>query len=168
MLIYDPALDPYHAAIRFLGILVLADTDSLELDALQILDLALLFPGVIMKATLPKEFSSLRKQASTKLNPFRPQPDSKSGINAIRAIQTTAASTLAAAGLLEIENLRKGFVTRTASELPVAIGIAVNNFLARDFVYRKAIVTAFKTVPLRGKDGLKHRTNLLDHRYDAL
>jgi hypothetical protein len=166
MLIYDPALDPYHCAVRLLAICQTVSA-PIPTESVQILDFVLMFPTVLVEATLPKTMLALRKKAAARTNPFRQPPRSKAAVDSIRAIQATAASTLAVAKLIDAEELQVGMIRLTNDALPPQIGAAVNSYIAGDSEYRIEIIKSLSAIPPRGREGLKHRTKLLEYRYDA-
>lgn len=166
MLIYDQALDPYHCAVRALGISFLIGTESSELETLRILDVVLTFPTMLSEIRLTRETLHLRKLSIAAPNPFRPPPKGLSSIEAIRSIQAVAIATLASAGLIGATELAKGVFARSKMTLPIELKVAIDAWLDRDGKDKKEIVTFLGAIPLSGEDGLKHRTKLLEHRYD--
>lgn len=166
MLIYDQSLDPYHCAVRAMGIASLLDKDAIEIEALRIIDILLTFPAMLSEVTLPREMISLRKLRMASANPFRPPPKGIAAIEAIRSIQAVAIATLASAEVISAEQLEKGLFARTKHAIPAQLESAVNSWLSRDEDDKKQIVTAMSSIPLLGTDGLKHRTKLLEYRYD--
>lgn len=165
MLIYDPALDPYHGAVRLLAICKTV-SEPIPVETAQILDFVLLFPTVLMEATLPRGMLGLRRKAATRANPFRAPPRSKAAVDSIRAIQATAASTLAVAKIIKSEELRAGVIS-LSDGLPPEMARAVDSYLGSDADYRTEVIKLLATIPPRGREGLKHRTKLLEYRYDT-
>jgi hypothetical protein len=168
VLIYDPALDPYHAAVRMLGILALSGRDSLSAEAVQIIDTVLLYPALLLATTMPKGSANLRKSATVRLNPFRQPPASRPAIDSIQAIQRAAASTLAAAGVLDLARLKLGDISKVQKTIPASLGSAVEHYANTDREYKELTIKALSSIPVRGRDGLKQRTHLMDYRYDQV
>jgi hypothetical protein len=167
MLIYDPARDPYHSVVRLLAILGHLKR-PIEIEAVQIIDLLLMFPALLLETTLPRGAGNLRKLALDRQSQYRQAPQSNVAIDSIKAIQSAAASTLAAAGLLSIVALRQRVAERTSQELPAPLAEASMRFMSRDGEYRGTLVSQLAKIPLSGRDGLKMRTKLGEYRYDAL
>jgi len=73
MLIYDPALDPYHTAVRILVISISATARGAELtvDAARIADYFLAYPYKMASFKFPAEFKSLRAAVKETQNPYR-------------------------------------------------------------------------------------------------
>jgi hypothetical protein len=168
MLIYDQSLDPYHGAVRALGIFKLAGETRIEYEALGIVDLVITFPSMLDDIRLPKEMLGLRKRRIASANPFRPAPKGRAAIESVRAVQFVALATLASGQLIDSTELETGMFVRTANAMPAALTDAVDSWLGRDSEDKHALVTMLLTIPLRGEDGLKHRTKLLEHRYDPI
>jgi len=166
MLIYDQTLDPYHCSIRALGISFLLGYKSHELETIRILDIVLTFPAMLSEIRLTRETLHLRKLSIATPNPFRVPPKGSSSIEAIRSIQAVAIATLASAGLISAPELARGKFSRSAMALPNELKTAIEAWLDRDGKDKKEIVTALGAIPLFGEDGLKHRTKLMEHRYD--
>lgn len=167
MLIYDPSRDPYHAAVRVLSILHITDK-PLELEAAQILDLLLLYPGLVVASKLPRNAARLKKMAAERQSPFRQAPSGRAIIDAIKAIQQAAAATLASVNVLSSDSLKKRVLARTSVALPPALASAVEMFLMKDSEYRNLLVQQLGEIQLIGKDGLKARTGLAEYRYDTI
>lgn len=167
MLIYNPSLDPYHCAVRLLTISVMHDKD-LPFETAQIIDFGFLFPEVLINARLPNSISSLRKSAREHVSPFRPAPKSKSAIRSIRSIQLSAGSTLAMNDLIDREKFKDGVLKAQLPALPESLLVACQSFLNGNKDFYTAVITSLVTVPLSGHDGLKHRTGLMEYRYDAV
>lgn len=167
MLIYDPSRDPYHAAVRILSILRIVG-EPLELEAVQIIDLLLLYPGLIVVSKLPKSAARLKKLAEARQSPFRQAPSGRAILDAIKAIQQAATATLASVDVLSADSLKKRVLTRTTLALPASLATAVEMFLSKDSEYQQLVAHELCEIPLNGKDGLKARTGLAEYRYDSI
>lgn len=167
MLIYDQSKDPYHSAVRALGISEALGADALEVPKLTILDLAVTFPALLRHFRLPRDLQDLKKLDLARPSVFRPAPASHAAVEAIRAIQAVALATLASGQVIRADSLRRGLFARTDREIPDALREAVASWVARDADQKQAIILGLSRIPLNGPDGLKHRTGLMEHRYDA-
>ena len=168
MLIYDQSQDPYHCAVRSIGIASLLRTPQLDIAKLGILDLVANFPQLLHQFRLPKDLLELRKLEIAKPNPYRPSPSTHAAIQAIRSIQGVALATLASSGLIHKEGLRRGKFELTGMSFPEPIQAAVSSWTQRDAEEKRQIIQALDALPLSGPDGLKHRSGLMEHRYDAV
>ena len=73
MLIYDPALDPYHSAIRILAIAMSSAKRRIELsiDAARIADYFLVYPYKMIGFRFPAEFRTMRAAVKETKNHYR-------------------------------------------------------------------------------------------------
>lgn len=166
MLIYDPTLDPYHCAIRILAILENSPILDLPLDSVRLAEFYLSYPSKVAEIRLPTRMVKIRKYARGLATPYRNPFELKSSFERMHPIFQAAVSTLAAAGYLDSDRTKQGVLQRTEMHLPVDLQNAIQQFLAREREIREFITKELTTIPLRGVDGLKHRSGLLEHRYD--
>jgi hypothetical protein len=168
MLIYDPAFDPYHSAVRILAILRAAQSRQLEvsIDAARITDYFLVYPYKIRSFRLPPEFSLLRKAANDSDNPYRRASGSRATFERMRSVFLAAVTGLVAAGLLDGEALKRGLISLADSTLPEILAAAVSQFDSRQTTVGRFLLSDFLSMPANGAGGLKDRSGLIEHRYD--
>lgn len=166
MLIYDPTLDPYHCAIRILAILTHGSSSHMALDTVRIADYFLAFPSKLADVRLPNQYRQIKKQAQQLSNPYRNPIGAKASFERMRSIFQAAASGLVAAGFVNAEDLKQEILTSTDKPLPEELRVSIENFLSRQKEVREFVVKQLIAIPLLGPDGLKHRSGLLEHRYD--
>lgn len=164
MLIYHPAMDAYHGVFRILTIL--SNVDLIEVDKARILDFYILFPSALASARLPNTLRAGRGIAQLYSNPYRDAISPPVSFRAMADIQAAAIRCIAGSGLIELENLKHGFLKRTEMEISDALQQCIDLYVEEnaplaDFLFRKLL-----DVPLLGQDGLKHRTSLMEYRYD--
>lgn len=168
---YQPAFDPYHAIYRFLRLRnsVFAN-QPVHKDQARILDYYLLFPFRIEDIKLKRphlKYKKLAKQlANTK--PYGELPDDRILFGRMQPLQIAAFDTLAGKRLIDPKKYETGTVTATQNSLSeeIAARIEADNEAQRDLVEFMDILVA--EYPLLGSDGLKDRTGLMEHRYDAI
>lgn len=164
MLIYHPAFDAYHCVFRML---LLADQlFDLEVDKAKLLDFYLLFPGAVKNIRLPETLKNLRAQAKEAINVYRDPVSELSTFREMRHIQDAALKCIAASGLIDLERYEAGFVTRTKTPINPALRTKQAAFLNESPSIIKSILSELSRIPLLGHDGLKHRSQLMEHRYD--
>lgn len=168
MLIYDPALDPYHTAIRILAIASASANKNIELtiEAARIADYFLVYPSKILNFRLPKEYRTVRTDAKSLENPYRHASGMRTSFERIRPIFFAALNGLAAAKLIDFDSITVGILRRGADSMPEDLQAAVDRFHARQTPVGQFILSTLITIPSNGFDGLKHRSSLLEHRYD--
>jgi hypothetical protein len=164
MLIYHPAYDAYHCVFRML--LVAEHVQDIEVEKARLLDFYLLFPGMVKTIRLPDGLKTLRAQAKATANVYR---DPVSGISTFREmhhIQEAALKSIAASGLIDIKRYEAGFVTRTQMPIAAVLKAKLDEFLSANGPMVEGVLTGLSQIPLLGHDGLKHRSQLMEHRYD--
>lgn len=168
MLIYDPALDPYHCAVRILALVNSSTEMSIELtvDAARIGDYFLAYPYNMLGFTFPAEFRGIRAAAKETQNPYRHTSGDKVAFERMRPIFIAALSGLIAADLVDAHALRQGIVKSTAQEIPSALAHAVSCFQDRQTDVGRFLLSDFLRLPTNGSNGVKHRSGLLEYRYD--
>jgi hypothetical protein len=166
MLVYHPAFDAYHCVFRLLAIV--EKQASIEIDRLRILDFLLCFPAVVASFRLPQAAMRLRKPAKVADNPYRTPLNPKTSFDTLAASYDGALACLAAANFIVPASLRAGLVVRTSSLLPDALSQQCANLRVREQLFFEQILPALRDVPLRGPEGLKARSGLLEHRYDTV
>lgn len=165
MLIYHPAYDAYHCVFRML--VVAEHVKDAEIDKARLLDFYLVFPGAIEKIRLPNDMRSLRQIAKDAANIYRDPVSSSSTFLEMRHIQEAALKSIAASGLIDIERYSAGYVERTAMHLPSAVTEKLHEFLSVNSAVVDAVLNDLAKIPLLGNDGLKHRSQLMEYRYDV-
>lgn len=164
MLIYHPAYDAYHCVFRMLA--VAERINNAEIDKAKLLDFFLVFPGAIGKIRLPSDMLSLRKISKEAANVYRDPVSRASTFLEMRHIQEAALKSIAASGLIDIDQYSAGYVVRTSMALPNAVEEKLQEFLSLNSIVVDAVLNDLAKIPLLGKDGLKHRSELMEYRYD--
>lgn len=165
MLIYHPAYDAYHCVFRMLAIT--GENRILEFAKLRILDLFLCFPAEVVAVQLPKEHSEMRKLARAVRNPYRGPVNLARAFRDLEPIQSAAARLLGLTGIFSITDLENGRVVRTGHEVPEDLKRLSDASSAFSSPLDRYIVSTMSEIPLGGVDGLKHRTGLMEYRYDV-
>ncbi len=166
---YHPAFDAFHSIFRFLRLKRRLAAEVLEVEKLRILDYYLMFPWRASGVRLAPRDSFVRALAK-RLEGERDYATLPTGellLERMKPSQTAALQTMAQDGLLDLAQLRNGTVQFTGKSIPdeIASLIESRNGEEED---RLKIVNSLNEYPLLGRDGLKARTALLEHRYDTL
>lgn len=164
MLIYHPAYDAYHCVFRML--LIAEHVTDLEIDKARLLDFCLIFPGMVRMFRLPDTLKILRAQAKSAANIYRDPVSGISTFRDMRHIQEAALKSVAASGLIDINRYEIGFVTRTKMPIVPELKEKLVDFISANGPMVESILTGLSQIPLLGHDGLKHRSQLMEHRYD--
>lgn len=164
MLIYHPAMDAYHCVFRFL--LILRKIRKIEVEKARILDFYILFPSAILSARLPESMRSKRRALGIYKNPYRDPISPVTSFHEISRIQEAAIQCIAASGLVDIDELSRGLLVRSEIALSSELTRSIDDYITTNPILTEAILSDLSGVPLRGVDGLKHRTSLMEYRYD--
>ncbi|HEL5028464.1 TPA: hypothetical protein UOA81_003698 [Stenotrophomonas maltophilia] len=164
MLIYHPAMDAYHCVFRIL--LILRRLDRIEVDKARILDFYILFPSAILSARLPESLRGRRKFLAAYKNPYRDPISPTTSFHEISRIQEAAINCIAGSGLVEISSLNNGLLVRSQAPLSSDLLQSMDDYLAKNLELAEVILDELSSIPLLGTDGLKHRTSLMEYRYD--
>jgi hypothetical protein len=163
MLAYHPALDPYHASFRMLRLLA-ASPYNLEPDRLRLLDFFLLFPHLLRRIHLPQGLTRRRNQVAGSENRYRYGGQPQLVFRTITPVHDAALSLLATSAWARLED---GGFRLSVSEFPVPLLTLLRAKNDAQAGLVGFLVGDLFTVPLRGRDGLKQRSGLLEYRYDA-
>lgn len=165
MLIYHPAYDAYHCVFRMLAVADICR--ELEVDKARLLDFYLLFPANVALIRLPADLRDGRKIANEIENPYHDPLNPFATFRDMRLIQEVALKCIAASGLIDVDKLGMGFVVRTGKDIPGALQGSIKGFLDKRQPLADFILHGLSKIPLRGHDGLKHRTEMMEHKYDV-
>lgn len=141
--------------------------EEIEVDKARLLDFYLLFPSTIASIRLPSDLLEIRKVAKDIANVYHDPASPLSTFRDMRHIQGAALKCIAAAGLIDRGRYESGFVTRTTAAIPEALKNKVDEFLTARQPIADLLLDGLASIPLRGHDGLKHRTELMEYRYDV-
>jgi hypothetical protein len=164
MLIYHPAYDAYHCVFRMLCIVRLLP--SVELDKARLLDFYLLFPSAISKIRLPKTHSSGRQLAKLLANVYRDPINPSATFRELSYIQEAAFKCMVASGFVDAKSYESGVMVRTELPLPDSMLETTSAYITDNSELTDFVLGELATIPLKGLDGLKDRTGLMEYRYD--
>lgn len=168
-LAFQPAYDAYHSAFRFFQLREVIG-ESVELERYRILDYYMCFPGELASFRFMPAHKSFRKTGEkyAKANDFERRPTSRAIFARMRMVQVAALETLEAEGFIRVGCLDELRVEQTSRATPDAILARVK---MRGEAYSDVIdvLSKMKTeYGLVGPAGLKARSDLLEHKYDAV
>lgn len=165
---FQPAFDPLHGMFRLLRMIpILNEVPPLEKEHVRILDFYLIYPFRLANARLKHEDRRVRSIAKELewLAPYGSQPDSAGLLERMRPFQETAMGGAVTGGFLDAERYERGFVLPTKKPVPAAIAKRIEQANEREYGVTE-LVTALTKYELRGYEGLKARTSLMEYRYD--
>jgi len=172
MIIYHQAFDLYHTVYRMIQLLsYFKRSEYIEVDRLRIWDYYLLFPNKVKNIKLKrteKDISELVKSLITKEeNPYEEILDDRKMFEKIKPYQMTAIKSLASYGLINKDYLSSNRIT-IISEIKVKSYIEkLKKLESQELNTIKLLTSHFYQISLFGEYGLKHRSKLLESKYDA-
>lgn len=170
MITYNPAFDLYHSIYRMAHILRKMDSDSpMEIDRLRIWDFYLLYPVQLNHVSLKtdeKEIREARKLLKLKETQFDYKGDVRKLFEWIRPFQTSALGCLVSCGILSKEDFEAGYVRVVGRETLDKFVEATGSLSVHETNVLSFLSFLFGDMPLTGVYGMKHRSKLLESKYD--
>lgn len=167
MLVYHPAYDMNHGMFRMLRLLDATPDQVMKWDTFRILDLYYLFPYLLSAVSLPREFLKAKRTLEKRSSKYNRVPSPKVFIQQMVGIHESVARSLVGKGFLDAEAFEKHSLKRTDKPLPTILLKAFEN-ADDDHALVDLLACQLAALPLSGRGGLKERTGLLEHRYDAV
>lgn len=167
-LVFEPAYDPYHTVFRIERLITLSNKPVIEIDRLRIADFYECFPIMVDQFRHRKGETRFRRISRTAHIPYSGKPDGRVVFSRMQPTQTAAIRTLASAGYLSPAALTAGLAEVTTKVIPAKLKSRLEAVNTENPLLTEFLTSVLNDFPLDGIDGLKHRSALLDHRYDAV
>ena len=169
-LTYQPAFDAFHTVFRMMRIREdILPPSQLTKDHARIIDFYLLFPFRISGIRLLPRHKKYRKLSEKyqSLKPYGNMPDDRVIFRRMTPIQLSSLDTMAVKGYIDQSRYEHGILK--TSEIPLNEALksridAINTTQSDLIEFLAALATEYH---LLGADGLKARTGLMEHAYDA-
>lgn len=150
----------------------IAENNSLEVDRLRIYDFFYLFPYKITNIKTKKTESSLRKSkkeiCTKNINPYNEVKEDRIIFERLKSYQLSALKYIASYGVIDSNQLIENIVKiKDINKLNNFISFFENS--SKDPIENTIINWLFENfnhIPISGEYGLKHRTNLMEWKYD--
>lgn len=170
-LVYQPAFDPYNTAFRLLQTRAAVWAErSVEFDLVRIADFFLLFPFFIEDVRLRPAHKKYKKLATAKsvVQPYARLPEAGSLLSSMKPFQLAAAKMLVDAELADADAWKSGKLLATKIELPIDLSEPVNSKNSAQDTLLEFLRVLTTDYPFLGENGVKHRTGLMEYRYDTV
>lgn len=170
-LTYEPAFDPLHTMYRALRLRAGTDPQHrVPRELFRILDFYLLFPEGLKDVRFRQEHRRLkaRAMATSRAPAYGPRPEDAVLFERMRPFQEAAVDTLALQHFFVPEALADGWIESGHKPLPSPLAERIRQVNANEAALIEALRVIAANYPLEGIGGLKERTGLLEHRYDAV
>lgn len=164
MLIYHPAFDSSNCCYRLITIFRYLDPNiELELDRLKIIDFYLVFPKKLSTTRVPNEFKKLKVELKKIDDTYRPCSNPFYMARKMGGIQEQVLNKLVSNQILKFKN---NTYSRGENFSKITINGNLSQFLSKET--ERVFLEYLTSYPLKGKDGIKHRTLLMEYRYDSI
>lgn len=164
MLIYHPAYDAFHCLFRLMTIIDVRR--EIEVAKLRIIDFYFLFPAELRHVSLPKGKAGIKAVAKGLVNRYHGPVSPIQTFRELEHIQLAAMGALAAADLIDKHLLPEGVIRRTDKEIGPDVRKMMDQMLDSLPEGAAYAINELAEFPLKGDGGLKHRTGLMEYRYD--
>lgn len=166
-LAYQPAYDPFHTVLRLIRIADILAAPSIEQS--RIADFYLCFPSRLGEVTFPKGMRGRLRAALAQAPATYGTPAAdEMVIRRMRPIQDAAIQTLVANGVFDADAYEAGTLKLDIDSVSEALLGRARTLNEEQGSLTSLIRDLIGAVPLEGENGLKHRTGLGEHRYDAV
>lgn len=164
MIIYNHAYDIYNCSFRILALLYKSNLEF-TVEQIRIFDFMIAFPEMIHIATLPR---GTRKGKRTSSNPYISPKNYKKIFYITENFQISALNYLASASVIEKNKYSENIVA-----------LSTNTNLSQEIIYEiehldtstssviDICINNLYPIPVDGEGGLKHRSKVMEHRYDT-
>ncbi len=171
MITYNPAFDLYHSIFRMAHILMkMDDGKPLEIDRVRIWDFYMLYPVLLNHVSLKVDESEIRdarKLLKLKETSYDYKGDIRKLFGWIKPFQLSALGCLVSCGILSKEEYETGNVLVSNSIKLKAFVESSGDLSVQENNILNFLSFLFDGMPLTGVYGMKHRTKLLESKYDA-
>lgn len=171
MITYNPAFDQYHSIFRMAHILRKMDNGKpLEIDRVRIWDFYMLYPVQLRHVSLKTDEPAIRdarKLLRLQETAYDYKGDIRKLFGWIKPFQISALGCLVSCGILSREEFMNGNVLVSDSHKLKTFVESTGELSVRESNILNFLSLLFGGMPLTGVYGMKHRTKLLESKYDA-
>jgi hypothetical protein len=167
MLSYHPALDPEHAALRTLRLSLHALPSDMETDRAKLLAYYMVFPESLAELRLPPQLGKWKRRYSPLINHYYSSAPHSIAFARTGGSFDSAIRLLVAKGVYDRSAVAVGRLTLVTSRVSESLHEIATRLDSEESELLRFLVVGLRDIPLHGPDGLKHRSGLLEHRYDA-
>lgn len=172
MIVYQQAFDLYHTMYRMIILLShFKYGDYVEIDRLRIWDYYLLYPNKMALLKLrntEKDIKTLiRDYIVREKNPYELVINDRKMFEKIKPYQLTAIKCLASHGIVNKDYLSVNRVTPVDKAIFEKYSDNLRNLSVQEKNAISLLTSHFYKMALGGDYGLKHRSSLLESKYDA-
>lgn len=167
MIIYNPAYDINHCAFRLISLLLDVKDNQLEWDKLKILDFYYLFPHFMHDKQLPRNKVASKAVLKKMSKPYETLPEPKRLFFSLKNIHNETVHALVGKQIFDKDSFTKNLIQLGKERVPDLLIRQIEQSQRRKTNWYRLITEVLSKQPLKGKTGLKARTNLMEFRYDG-
>ncbi len=171
MITYNPAFDLYHSIFRIAHILrKMEERKRYEIDCVRIWDFYMLYPNKLSNVLLKvdeKELREARKLLKLKETSYDYKGDIRKLFEWIKPFQLSALGCLVSCGILDKDAFEVGYVEVVNLDMLDTFVNKAGDISVHEKNVLHFLSFLFSGMPLTGVYGMKHRTKLMESKYDA-
>lgn len=172
MIVYQSSFDLYHTVYRMIKLLAhFKRGGEIEIERLRIWDYYLLFPNrmkFIKHKREEKDIKTLIRNVILRPeNPYERVQNDRKVFEKIRPYQMTAIKCLASYGIIKKDYLAQNKVSPIPNNIFEKYSDDFKKLSIQEENAIRLLTSHYYLIPLHGEHGLKHKTGLLESKYDA-
>ncbi|MEQ5296100.1 ABC-three component system middle component 5 [Providencia rettgeri] len=163
MIIYHPLKDANHCSYRIISLLY-KNNNKVNEDHIKFMDFYYLFPDQLKHISRwPRSNSKLAKEIQTIENSYEHIENPRRIFFELNIIRKNTVAHLFSKGII---TLVEEHLILHENKIPISFITAIENDPFRDSFIFKIITDSIPKLAIKGKNGLKAKTNLMEYRYD--
>jgi len=172
MIVYQQAFDLYHTVYRMIKLLAhFKRNDYVEIERLRIWDYYLLYPNKMNNIKLKRDEKDIKEIIKHYIlkgdNPYEQVVNDRKMFEKIKPYQMTAIKSLASYNIINKDYLTLNRITTVTSDIFDKYSDDLKKMSVQEQNAIRLLTSHFYQMPLTGTYGLKHRSDLLESKYDA-
>lgn len=167
MLVYHAFADINHGVFRALLLHEHVFGQVIDFDYWRILDFLYLFPHEARHVRVPQKLVSQRNAVAKQYNKYNDVRSPREFIAQTASIHETIAAILGAKGILDADALKHGRIAWKSDGWSADLRGRCAERAEEHGAILEFLRGLKELVPSTGSDGIKARTNWMEHRYDA-
>src|SRR5690554_6850346 len=167
MLIYSYMKDPFHTSLRMAQIIVENEGD-IEKERLEIYDFACSAPYILSNSTLPQTAKKLKKFKRESKESYSGFQNNAKLFFGQKNVQETALRLMLGYDLICKDQIKCGKIKKTESGAWENILEILQTSTSIDKSLISALSEELKDMPISGKNGIKSRFKVMEHKYDSI
>lgn len=165
---YHPIHDSGHCIFRLLCLFSDLNKAEVPWDLIRILDFYILFPHLLSSVRLPSELRTHKPILKSVKQPYEHLPPASRLMFELARIQDETVSSMIAKGLFEKKVFTQGRIKLRNALVSQELIKLIEEANFRQSEWYDILINHISLIPLKGKNGLKDRSGLMEFRYDAI